>query len=113
MKSTDYKVEKFKMMGKTIVRYVFCLFLITIKNFVGLVDIGVGQVNFALALARRQVLKKTICQPLLIVYCFDQNYANNMLQTVKFSPKEGNIYRVSRSMYIRFYLKFRYIICLC
>lgn len=49
----------------------------------------------------------------LIVYCFDQNYANNMLQTVKFSPKEGNIFRVSRSMYIRFYLKFRYIICLC
>lgn len=100
-------------MGKTIVWYVYCLFLITIKNFVGLVDIGVGQVNFALALARRQVLKKTICQPLLIVYCFDQNYANNMLHTVKFSPKEGNIYRVSRSMYLRFYLKFRYIICLC
>lgn len=44
------------------------LFLITIKNLFGLVDIEVGQVNFALSLARGQVLKKCICQPLHVLF---------------------------------------------
>lgn len=57
-------MEKIKLKGKNIVRYVYCLFLITIKNFVGQVDFEVGQVNFALPLARGQVLQKCICQPL-------------------------------------------------
>lgn len=55
-------MEKIKV--KTSYGMCIVFFLITIKNLVGLVDIEVGQVNFAKPLARGQVLKNCICQPL-------------------------------------------------